>query len=568
MSESNSTERLEEELKALKVQVQSLLPILSDFKDLKSKKKIPGDSLGFTGVLTLVIKEEVLKEVASLNMPIKDKLLNLQEEIEQNRVENIEKHEGVQGSLLGLDQMLSETNENISNIRGHVNKFYDKFDDIKKSFDEKASSVDLNEVKLKCKQFAFQSQVDLITQEMNLKAPREAFDKVNKRIVDFEDMLPGFVRKYEVDEIKSGVKYDIESYLDLNFLLQDEFLTYKDIVHAKQQKYEDDFRGLIHKVDSGNKAVKENLSRFSQKISKKPWKKDIERIDKEMIQFSKVTDLKNLEYSIFPELYKCQETVKHYGDKIDVFEKILLRYDEILLEKSSKDDVKLISEKIRLLMRIDDYEEFYENYEKTLKAFKSEFVEVSSQISSIYSQLSSHSSKLETIKKETRETSHVASQLQSIRDDLCQKADKIDFHSLVDMMGRKEDLSLVTEKCEILQKQLELSTILSHTLCRTLLGTGENTSSLLQQRQDIFRKMQSLVSWVNGDEPRVKSSVPWRATPTVRQELFLSKEESLKQIPRTSRNGTARIKMRPKRYTPRLEFASLDATHNFGNTVS
>jgi uncharacterized coiled-coil protein SlyX len=567
MSESNLTETLQEEIKMIKGQMMGMMNIVQDFKDLKLRRKISGDALGFSAVLMMVIKEELLKEVNMINFNLRDQINELKEVVEINKQETLDKFEGFQGSLLGLDEILSETNENISNIRGHVNKFYDKFDDIRKNFDEKAALTDLNEVKLKCKQFAFQSQVDLMTQELSLKAPRESFDKLHRKVVDFEDTLPSFIKKYEVDEIKTGVKYDIESYLDLNFMLQEDFLTYKDIVHAKHQKFEDDFKGLIHKVESNNKLTKDHLARFSQKLTKKPWKKDVERLDREITSLAKITELKDLEYSIFPALYLCQETVKKYGDKIDEFERILTRYDEILLEKASKDDVKFYSEKLKSFLKSDDFEEFHILYEQQVKDQKYHISEISSQISSINSLMSSHSSKLDRIKKETKETSHVASQLQSIRDDLMQKADKIDFHAVMDMMGRKEDLEKVTEKCEVFQKQFELSSILNFTLCRTLLGSGESTSSLVQQRQDVFRKMQNLVSWVNGDEPRVKSTVPWRVTPTVRQELFLSKEESLKQIPRTARNGTARIKMRPKRFTPRLEFASLDASHNFGNTV-
>ena len=559
---------IQEDIKFLKSSIQSLLPFLQDFKDLKMKKKISFEnSISYSSLLTTVIKEEVLKDLNPINSVIKDQISLLNKQVESNKQETIEKFELFKNNLLGLDGLLSQTNENISSLRGHVNKFYDKFDEIKGCLDAKSSVIDLNEIRLKIRQFAHQSEVDIMNQEIGMKAPREAFDKLHKKTIKIEDQLPSFLKRYEVDDIKSGVKVDIESYLDLNFMLQEEFLTYKDIVHAKHLKFEDDFRGLAHKLETSNKSTKENLNRISQKLSSKPWKKDVERIDKEMSQFAKIPELKDLENSVFPALYTCQDTMQKYSKKIDTFEVILQRYDEILLEKSSKDDIKLIWKQIKLLETSEEFESFSSSLKKTLSEMQDQVSVLNSQVVSLFNQLSSQSSKINGLIKENKENSHLASALASITDSLSQKADKIDFHSLLDRTARKDFFDNLSEKCEIIQKQLELSSVLNITLCRTLLGSGESSASVLKQRQDVFRKMQCLVGWVNGDEPRVKSTVPWKATPTVRQELYLLREDSLKALPRTARNGTARIKMRPRRYTPRPELTSLDEKINMNNTI-
>lgn len=559
---------IQEDLKSLKSAVQSLLPILQDFKDLKIKKKLSSEnSISYSSLLTMLIKEEIIKDVTYMNFAIKDEISSAKENIEALKHETIEKFEVFQNNLLGLTDNFGQTNENIASIRGHVNKFYDKFDEVQKNLDEKSNTTDLNELRAKSKQFAFQTEVDLLNHELNLKAPREAFDKIEKKIVKIQDQIPGFVKKHDVEEIKSNVKVDIESYLDLNFILQEEFLTYKDIVSAKHQKFEDDFRGMAHRLESFNKSIRENVNKIGQKISSKPWKKDFDRIDKEIVKFSKIGDLKDLENQIFPALLKCQETMHCYGMKIDTFEGILQRYDEILLEKSSKDDVKYIKKQMNLFAKSDDFDSFHTMASNTLSDLKSQLSTITSDLSTIFNQLSTHSSKISSIKKENKEISHVASTLQSIHDSLSQKADKIDFHSLLDRTARKDQVENLIEKTEVIQKQLELGSILNITLCRTLLGNGESSASVVKQRQDVFRKMQGLIGWVNGDEPRVKSTVPWKATPSVRQELYLMKEDSLKLLPRTARNGTARIKMKPKRYTPRPEFVSLDEKTSMNNTI-
>ena len=559
---------IQEDIKFLKSSIQTLIPFLQDFKDLKMKNKISNEnSISYSSLLTTVIKEEVLKDLSAINSVNKDQICLVNKQVERYKQETIEKFELFQNNLLGLDGMLSQTNENISSLRGHVNKFYDKFDEIQRSLEEKSGMTDLNEIRMKIKQFAFQSEVDIMNQEIYMKAPRETIDKLHKKIIKIEDQLPSFLKQYEVEDIKSRVKVDIESYLDLNFMIQEDFLTYKDIVHAKHLKFEDDFRGLAHKLETSNKSTKETLNRLSQKLSSKPWKKDVERIDKEMSKFTKISELKDLENSIFPALYKCQETMQGYGKKVDTFEVILQRYDEILLEKSSKDDIKLIWKEIKLLATSEDFESFNSSLTNSLSDTQGQVSVLNSQVLSIFNQLSNQSSKISGLIKDNKETSHVASTLGSISESLSQKADKIDFHTILDRTARRDLFDTLSEKCEIMQKQFELSSILNITLCRTLLGSGESSASVLKQRQDVFRRMQGLVGWVNGDEPRVKSTVPWKATPTVRHDLYLLKEDSLKALPRTARNETARIKMRPKRFTPRPEQISLDEKTSMNNTI-
>ena len=144
-----------EELKSIKNMITPMTALIQEFHDLKRKSKISeNSSISLIKLLTIVIKEDVMNDVALLNQSTKTSIYDIETSIETNQREVINKFEVFEGNLVAFDSITTQLNEAVTHVKGLLTSFYDKFDQIRSELDEKSSKDDLNEISKKLKLFA------------------------------------------------------------------------------------------------------------------------------------------------------------------------------------------------------------------------------------------------------------------------------------------------------------------------------------------------------------------------------------------------------------------------------
>lgn len=559
MDEKTQNELILEEIRGLKRSIAPMISFIEELKDLKIKNKIPLTSnIGSLSLLIADVRQQVMNDVFAANYSLKSSLSEVQELFTVNQRDVMDKFDYIHQNLLDFQTLDSQNKESVLSIKGQMAKFHDKMDAFRKDLDEKSSLEDISEIRKKIKLFAFQYDLEALKVEVSEKASRDSMNKLEKRLNRLEGFLDNFIHKSNLDEIEQNIRLKVEAFMDLNCVSRDDFSEFKAYYSMAKLKVDEDLKNLNNKFEVQTKNFRENNAKVQQKLSDKPWKKDNEKIRAEMLGYSKLADFKDFENKINPLIGSYEQKMTIFTSKINEFEIIVERYDEILLEKASKDDIKQIKSQLPTFVTLNNFDEG--NKKLTIKTINltKDLEDLNSTIKSHENTLSSLSNRIESLKKDSKETLNIISILNSVREQISEKADKIDFHKLLDIMGKKENIDKINDRIDCIQKQIELNAILSQTLCRTLIAAGESSSVVVRQRQDVYRKMTGLVGWISGEEPRVKSTVPWRGTPLVKPELYLFREDSLKHLPKSARNNTATIRMRPKRYTPRPMFSSLD----------
>ncbi|OMJ85797.1 hypothetical protein SteCoe_12789 [Stentor coeruleus] len=568
MAEVITNDRILEEVKMLKQTLTPVMSLMQDFRDLKVRNRLSPDSnVSVLNLLTANIKDDIMKEVFHLNNSVKKSISDVEHTFGYEIKEIIGKFEVFQTSLQNFDGLTTQMNESITSIKGHLNNFYDKLDVFRAELDEKATIDEMNDIRQKCKHFALRQDLDELKIEVFDKASGVQVEKLERRVTFLDTRMDNYIDKKDIDDIQTTLRLQSEAYIDLNCMLREDFLKFKDSFVSARTKSEEEFKNLVHKVDTANKNLKDSINELTIKLGKNPWKRDIEKLEYLISLCAKNAHLKTHEEIVFPLLDKFTVQVNESINKISLFESIIQRYDEILLEKAAKDDIRYIKNQLYNYISTDDFKEEISRLDQRFAWTQSEIETLHSSIKTFDNTALTLSSKCESLKKEHKDITGISTLIDEIKAMIQEKADKIDFHNLIDITSTKEDFDKLITRVDIVQKQVELGSILNQTLCRTLICTGEQSSSIIKQRQDVFRKMGGLVGWIKGDEIRVKSAVPWRATPTVKTEHFIYKEDSLKTLNRTTcntRNNTARIKVRPKRYTPKPESASMDLVKDQG----
>jgi hypothetical protein len=96
---------------------------------------------------------------------------------------------------------------------------------------------------------------------------------------------------------------------------------------------------------------------------------------------AKIIELQRHKETIKENLFDFEETINKFRNKCENYEKVLERFDEILLEKAAKDDISEIKKYLLLLIKTEDVEIFKNlvkkdfsniqtDFEKTIEKFK------------------------------------------------------------------------------------------------------------------------------------------------------------------------------------------------------
>ncbi|OMJ75362.1 hypothetical protein SteCoe_25518 [Stentor coeruleus] len=554
MEEPNDNFDIIEQTKLLKQMLIPVMSLLQDFRELKVRNRLSPDSnISILSLLSSNIKEDVMKELKKIKSSTKNSISNVEQNIDNKFKDVYSQIDDAQKNLLNFEAMTTQITDSISNVRGHLNTFYDKFDAFKAEIDERALITEVSEIRIRCKQYALKQDLDELKLEVFDKAAKTHVEKIDTRLNYLDTCMGNYIDKNHIEEIKSELKIQAEAYVDLNCLLREEFISFKDQYSSAKFKSEDELKRLTHKIDTANKQLKESINEVASKLAKSPWKREIEKLDYAISFCAKSSELKKHEEDVYPLLSKFSMQVKDCVEKIAKFENIVMRYDEILLDKASKDDIKFLKTQLPLYVTMNEFKDEKVKIDHKFMWMQDEIETLHSSIKNLDTSTSNLSLRCDQLKKEQKEVSDFATSIEKLKEAIKEKADKMDVHKIIDVMSTKTQFEHLLCQVEIIHKQVELGIILNHTLCRTMINNGEESSNLIIQRKDIYKKMSGLVSWVTGEEHRIKSLVPSRATPTLKNELYLFKEDSFKNLNKTTyntRNNTARIKMRPKRFTP------------------
>lgn len=564
MAEPLDRDKILDELKSIKQTLNPVMSLLQDFKELKIRNRLsPESNVSVLNLLCTNIKDDIMKEVSVLNTISKKSISDLENSMNNEFKEVYMKFEGTQTNMLNFDGLITQLNDNITSMRGHLNNFYDKLDKFRKELDEKAQSDDVNDIRQKCKLFAMKQDFEELRLDVYDKAELNFVDKIDKRVINLESRMKSFIEINIIDDIKTELRNQSEAYIDLNCVLRNDFGSFKDNYISARQKAEEDFKNLVHKIDTIKKNLNDSIIEVSTRLNKCPWKKDVDKLDYAISLCAKSAQLKNHEETIVPMIEKFTDQVNECIEDVEKFEIIVRRYDEILLEKASKDDIRYLKERLAFYVTLEKFRDEGTRVEEKFRWSQGEIENLHMGVRNLDGITVGLSARCDNLKKEQKDISGLICFIEDIQETLKIKADKIDFHKLIDTTTSKESYDRLLSKVEIIHKQIELNSILNLTLCRTLINNGELSSILIKQRQDLYKKFGGLVSWIKGEMPSIKSSTPFRATPTptLKAELYLYKEDSAKNLNKTannSRNNTSSIKIRSKRYMAKLESTSLD----------
>jgi hypothetical protein len=503
-------DEITDEFYKLKLTLSPVLAFLEDIRAVRKSRHISEESsIGLLGLLKLDIKEDVITTVTALQLEEAKRISDVEEILRDTQKEMRDKFYDFSQSATNLEMDLQNLGDLISRQGNYIELQNKNFDRIRGDVGEKASTKDILEIKKILKHYTPLSDFNLLSNQVTECAGKSTVESIKKDLLSLEKRVKVNVTSNELIEAISTSTNSIRKYLADNFVDLGSFDDEKKSSSKGFDRLDQEIKVLFQKNDQVNDLLRKKVKEILDTIKRKPWDPDIVYLQEQINECSTKSEFLQLKEYVDPKIESFRLTIAESLQKIYLFEKVLERYDEILLDKASKDDISIINSKLPNLTPLNSFKELNQNFSKQTELNFDKFKSISLKNEENQISIQNLIQKFEQFKKENLEVSALFNTLNTIHEKISEKADKSDIYLIYDVMGRKVDIDGMKEVDLLLKKQLQTTVVICHSLCRTMIKGGESPTVTRKQRFDLYRNLSNLIAWIDGEgigEPRLVPS--------------------------------------------------------------
>ena len=500
---------IKSEIDKIKNLIGDITSFFNEIKDLRRNLHISAESsISVVNIIILAAKEKILKDVNGLVMITEDKLNFFTEETRENtknlieRLENNKKHsENIEFDIKNLEELIVRQNT-------IMDRFRKDSETLKKDVNEKVDFLEFLKLQKSLKSYSQSDEVQDLKSKLADFAEKTSIELIKKEIKGINKKISEHSTKTEIGVKFENVEKEMMNKFYENFTSKKVFDEEIHNIDKSLNKHDDDNRAVWKKVDMITEGFKRKIAELFDIINAKPWDAEIKKISLNLDKTVSKEEIKKFFDDFASKFSKIGKNLTEIVAAQNKFESVIERYDEIFLEKASKDDFSFLSKKLEKCITISEYKDQQDSFNSKFSLINSSINELSATNEWLKTFLSNISLKLENIKRENFEVSNISNTLSNISEILERKADKSDIFIIYDVMGTKDEISKVSNLEELIRKQFLISVGILQSLCRTFMINGENINIIKKQRQDIYKMLENLQKWIkegNGDMSSVLS---------------------------------------------------------------
>ena len=516
-------EEINQKLLEIHYSLGPLFAFIEEIRSIRNAHRISEESsISMLDLLSLQIKEDVLTTVRAMQIEESKKWQEVESSFKESYKEIRDKLYDQSQTMANLEMDYQSLGDLISRQGGYIENQNKNFDMFRKDLSEKASNSDFIEHKKQLKRYTPIGDFNHLSNQVMECANKSSVDLIRKELINIEKRVKIYITQEELNSFSRKTEESIKGYAVKTYLPIDKFNEEKDFIVKRFDRLEEDIRSLYLRVDANNEAVKKKIKEILDNIKRRPWDSDVQHLQGQVDDCSTKSEFQRLSNFVNPKIEGFSLAITEFTGKIFQFEKIIERYDEIILEKASKDDIRQINSKIPTLALNSTVNHITEKIKVESEYNSDKFYEIKTKSEEISSNISTIFQRIEAIRRENIEVSSVASTLISLAEKLTEKADKSDIYLIYDVMGRKEDIVAIKEGDEVFKKQVEMIVVILQSLCRTFLDGGEAPADLRKQRFHLYRNLKGLIAWISGDD-----QIKPRLSPVSKSPITLKTENDL-----------------------------------------
>lgn len=476
-----------------------LSKIVPDFKLMDQEVPLVDSSYKYFSVIFRDIKENMIREINKAIEPLQNEIKRVNDQLEQHKglykfkskeIENTVETLKARADNISIDttanmNSIHTINDTLENLKEDIifKATQAELNALSNVVETKASHVDLEETKSDLKTDLFNcvklSQFDALQETV------EKLKKQAKKLATIDSMIntTSLLREWAQEELKKHVLLE-----DFGYYKDDIKMAHRDI-YQKIERTES-VQGFT------NDAFRKEFAHLDKEVKRRPWRKDIEIFRMNLQEAAKIIELQKHKETIVENIIDFNRVIDSFGKRCDKFENILARFDEILLDKASKDDIHKIHNHLPLLAKNDKVDEFKKNIlesfagtdmklEKTIEEFQ--------KFESLVTQVNSAFRNFKNDNKDTIQMKNTINELQTI---ILAKAEKVDVMAMSDGTVKKDEFLVFRNTLDMVKRQLEMQVAIGHAVLRTMVKSNDSAMTKNKQRLELLRNMNNLMNWV------------------------------------------------------------------------
>jgi hypothetical protein len=394
----------------------------------------------------------------------------------------------------------------VDSLDRSVSIIFSKFEEVNKNIDAlrneimtKASAEALRNLGVKVEQSATKKALDEVKADVNKCATKKELENALQKISEVRQELQNYVRIEMMDGIRKEIIDSIHR--DMRSYVRD------DIFKMAIDSLKDNLNQLTNRVKERENTVdrvliehRRDINTLTFQMNDEPWMIGINECKDLIDTKADINDFDIHKDAVQKMLDEFDARLREFRENVNEFALVMERFDEVILDKASKQDVQAISMQLPSFAIKVLVEPALKEHKEKLDDLDARTLETISNVATLLKRSKNWQSTETQSKVMKKEFARLTDQIEDVRISLKEKSDRADFLTLLDTVSKREELNSLRESMEAYHKQLETAAVLTIALTKSTLKSNESYSSKEKQRFDIYKHLSSLLRWISSSE--------------------------------------------------------------------
>lgn len=254
-----------------------------------------------------------------------------------------------------------------------------------------------------------------------------------------------------------------------------------------------------NKMQQNNEIISKKINEVFDYVLEKPWTEDVELLSHRIDTKATSQEISDMRNAIEPKMNEFIERYTEMTTDLDDYCKVMARFDEVILTKASKEDVKILQKYQNNFVLQHTIDPIITDFYTKLKIFEDKFNLYSKNLEDIKQEVSAYSLISSYQKTQAKDHQKLLDNMKALRESMKVKADKSDICSLFDIMGYRDDIINLSSILEKIKDLFHQAVVLQHEAMTTLLLSGDSPVAKNRHRAEITKNLESLMKRINSN---------------------------------------------------------------------
>ena len=278
-----------------------------------------------------------------------------------------------------------------------------------------------------------------------------------------------------------------------------------------------------NKIQQNNEILSKKINEVLELILERPWTQEIEDLNEKLGQKAPLNEIIDLRNLLEPKLDDFMEKFLEISFDLKEYTAVLARFDEVILTKASKEDIKAIRKMMNNVVLQSILDPMLTELFEKVKSLEEMQTVQRGGLEEARKEITGYSVLLSFQKTQAKDHARILDNMKSLGEVIKNKADKADIYSIFDIMGYREDVIDLSNFVGSIKDMFHQAVVLQQEAINTFLLSGDSPVTKNRHRTDIAKNLEGLLKKISS-RPEY---TPKNMTSSIRSKKKLSSMASI-----------------------------------------